>query len=229
VDTEVDVTLLVPSDRGDIWAGLSDLGAGFGDDAGTVALLDPDSGGLGPRLAVANVPYRLVSRGEVLWLVRNDDAVVRVDLGQARPGPDAAGITLAGPTTAIDGVETPVDWNPVDIAVAGDFAWAVDGTSSILYRLDPASGEVVGQTALDVDLDSSPGRRVLSVTPAGLWVHSRGRLLRVDPGSGRVTGHVALSGVTDTFVDDDSVWGVSRSDPEDVLERWDLQEVLEQA
>ncbi len=226
VDTGADVTALASDGGNGLWVGLADDRNAYHDNYGTVATLDLVSGVLGRRLAVDSAPTRVADDGAVLWLVRNDDTVARVEVAAAVTGPVAEGVTVAGPYTEIDGVPSPVAWRPIDVAIASGSVWALDGDSPVLHRLDPASGYSTHQTRLS-GLGLTDTR--LAVTADGLWVLDGDRLVLVDPGSGEVTGTVDLPRVDETVVDEESVWGVTWDGERYVVRRWQLDDVLEPA
>jgi DNA-binding beta-propeller fold protein YncE len=92
-------------------------------------------------------------------------------------------------------------------ASAGGSVWAVDPRGTLL-RLDPAAGEVVGKTS--VELDALNGHIDLAGDDRGLWIASdTTRLTRVDPNTGKVAERVDVGGGVPMTLDGDLLWGAS--------------------
>jgi YVTN family beta-propeller protein len=118
----------------------------------------------------------LAAGGGALWVAnRGDDTLVRVDLATGRV---AARIPLPRPT----------EQRPHQVAVGDGAVWVTSasprrGTANLLWRVDPASNQVIG--TLDLGPTSAGGiPNSVAAGNGAVWVGgmTKGSILRLEPG-----------------------------------------------
>ncbi len=91
---------------------------------------------------------------------------------------------------------------PDPVEAGGGFVWIGDEEEEALRKLDPRTGEVVGQPIALGDFPMD-----IEVAPEGVFVMCSDSIVRVDPGSGRVAGRLALENdVDDIAVGEGYLW-----------------------
>jgi DNA-binding SARP family transcriptional activator/DNA-binding beta-propeller fold protein YncE len=128
--------------------------------------VDDHSGHFRRSLRLGLTPRALVLRGDVLWAANfGDRTVTRVDV------PSGAGIAVGVPAA------------PTTVAVGGNAVWVGTSFAPVLFRLDPASAQLVGTVRLPAPADG------VAVSRGAVWVVNQeaGTLVRVDPRTGRTT------------------------------------------
>jgi DNA-binding SARP family transcriptional activator/ABC-type branched-subunit amino acid transport system substrate-binding protein len=174
--------------------------------ANAVVEIDPATGDVVTRIAVARTPTSLVASGGSVWAAAQDE-VTRIDTRRRRV---AAAVR--------------VDPAPLGLGFGAGALWLVNGrrtTGSSLVgfayptsvsRLDPSSFVSTGTVVLpgssaDVTFDNPPGATALAFGDGAMWAIGPDRgLTRIDAASGRRVTTLAGLGAVAVAASRDAVW-----------------------
>jgi DNA-binding SARP family transcriptional activator len=171
-----------------------------------VVEIDPATGNVVTRIAVARTPTSLVASGGSVWAAAQDE-LTRIDTGRRRV---AATVR--------------VDPAPLDLAFGAGALWLVNGrrtTQSSLVgfayptsisRLDPSSFVSTGSVVLpgssaNVTFDNPPGTRALAFGDGAMWAIGPDQAVsRIDAASGRRVTTVSGLDAVAVAASGDAVW-----------------------
>lgn len=213
---------------------------GCDDDEADSGAAEPAPAALTPRadppIEVGGVPVAIAADDQGVWVVDNSGSLLRLDPDRLEQDPDR--IPIAGGPAAVaigegavwvasgDGSITSVDpangkstrfgervTQPGGIAVGEGAVWVTSSAGNGLVRIDPASGEVVGEP---IDVGEFPTD--VAVGDGSVWVaNSRdGTVTRLDAASGEADEQIEVgeggeAEVLALAVGEGGVW-VARSD-----------------
>jgi YVTN family beta-propeller protein len=164
----------------------------------TVQRVNPDSGQLGPRIAVGEGVGIAAGEGGVWAPNLDSETVSRID---ARTNTVTATIPLRGtdPTSVAAGLGAV--WVGIDNA---------EGVSSTVERIDPAANAVVASIS-DERADIGLG---IAADAGAVWTGGAPNVTRIDPATNRVVARISASRGGDLAADAGAVWSASGIAPQ---------------
>ena len=176
---------------------------GSGDDVQTaapnsVAVIDPESGGLELSIPVGARPEQIAADGEAIFTANFDDrSVSEIDT-------ESRTVTA---TTALPGALN-------GIAAGEGAVWTSDVEAGLLFKLDPRFDRIVARTRLSRGADLARVAGPVAVGPGAVWASDGlSALVRVDPQTARpgTRGEVG-NNATAIAVSDSAVWVADAAD-----------------